>query len=190
MSFPPVLLAAQWQEQLEEIHDQVPEYLGKIGVPVLEKSERPPLNIVTDVAIVLGAIALLIALWRLLTLRIFRFLFGVIAALLIAYYPVAYGFHWWLFEYDREAKAARDEMPAWEDKIHKNLKLIDYGILGGGVLIGGTLLYLSRRKHADEETEEQRYPDSGEQAPWHQQAAERQRPQGKSKSEKNPFDFS
>lgn len=193
MSPYPVLFAAEWQEKLQEIqakvqeyNDQVPDYLAKAGVPTLEK--MPEMNIAADVVLILAAIGLLVALWRLLTLRIFRFLFAVIAVLLIAYYPVAYGFHWWLFKYDAEAKAAREEMPAWEAKIHSNLKYYDYGIMAGGVLIGGTLLLLTRRNRDDDE--EQTYPDSGETPPWQQQAAERQQGQGKSKPGKDPFDFS
>ena len=44
----------------------------------------------------IGGIFLLVGLWRLVTLRIFRGFFAVVAALLVAYYPVAYGVHWWL----------------------------------------------------------------------------------------------
>jgi hypothetical protein len=185
---PHLFMAITWQEiqdKAQEYTDQVPDYHAKAGVPTLEK--MPEMNLAADAVLVIAAIALLVTLWRLLTLRIFRFLFGLIATLLIAYYPVAYGFHWWLFKYDAEAKAARDEMPAWEAKIHENLKLYDYGIMGGGVLIGGTLLLLTRRK--DDDGEERTYEETGEAAPWHQQAAERQR--GKAQpGGKNPFDFS
>ncbi len=185
----PVLFATEWQEKLQEFHDQVPEYLAKVGVPTLEK--MPEMNIAADFVLILAAIALLIALWRLLTLRIFRFLFAVIAVALMAYYPVAYGFHWWLFKYDAEAKAERDEMPAWEKKMHDNLKLIDYGIMGGGVLIGGTLLLLTRRKR--EEPEEQTYEQEAGEAPWHQaqrQAQQQSRQRSRGGQDKNPFDFS
>lgn len=185
----PVLFAAEWQDKIQEYNDQVPDYLAKAGVPTLEK--MPEMNIAADFVLILAAIALLIALWRLLTLRIFRFLFAVIAVVLMAYYPAAYGFHWWLFKYDAEAKAERDEMPAWEKKMHDNLKLIDYGIMGGGVLIGGTLVLLTRRKRDD--GEEQAYEQEAGEAPWHQeqrQAQQQQRQRGRSKPEKDPFDFS
>src|SRR5262245_31146186 len=55
-------------------------------------------------ALGIGALLLLVALYRLLTLRIFRFLFTVIAALLISYYPAAYALHWWLYKYNKEVK--------------------------------------------------------------------------------------
>jgi hypothetical protein len=187
----PVLFAAEWQDKLKEIqsqvqeyNDQVPDYLAKAGVPTLEK--MPEMNIAADFILILAAIALFVTIWRLLTLRIFRFLFALIATVLIAYYPVAYGFHWWLFKYDAAAKAEREEVPAWEQKIHDNLRFYDYGIMAGGVLIGGTLLLLTRRSRDDEE--ERTYEDSGQQAPWHQPTAERQR--GQQQSGKNPFDFS
>jgi hypothetical protein len=190
------LFAAEWQEKVKEItdkiqeyNDQVPEYLAKVGVPSLE--QMPLMNIAADFVLILAVIGLLIALWRLLTLRIFRFLFAVIAVALIAYYPVAYGFHWWLFKYDAEAKAERDEMPAWEKKMHDNLKWIDYGIMGSGVLIGGTLLLLTRKKRDDEP--EQAYEQEAGEAPWHEeqkQAQQQQRQRGRSKPEKDPFDFS
>lgn len=190
MSPIPVLFAAEWQDKIQEYNDQVPEYLGKVGLPVLEKEQAPVMNIAADFVLILAVIGLLIALWRLLTLRIFRFLFAVIAVVLMAYYPAAYGFHWWLFKYDAEAKAARDEMPAWEKKMHDNLKLIDYGIMGGGVLIGGTLLLVSRRKR--EEEPEQTYEQEQGEAPWHQSQRQSQQQQHRSrgKPEKDPFDFS
>src|SRR5262249_23122095 len=81
--------AAEWQEQLEDFHKQVPDWLERVGVPTFEK--MPELSIAGDVAMILGAIALLVALWRLLRLRVFRAFFAVVAALLIAYYPAAYG---------------------------------------------------------------------------------------------------
>jgi hypothetical protein len=182
-----VLFAAEWQDRLQEYNDQVPGYLAKAGVPTLEK--MPVMNIATDFVLILAVIAALIALWRLLTLRIFRFLFAVIAVALIAYYPAAYGLHWWLFKYDAEAKAARDEMPAWEQKMNDNLAYIDYGIMAGGVLIGGTLLLLTRRKRDDEE--QQSYEQDAGEAPWHAEQRQSQHQQrSRKKPEKDPFDFS
>jgi hypothetical protein len=192
-----VLFAAEWQDKLKEMHekvqeynDQVPDYVAKVGVPTLEK--MPEMNIAADFVLILTVIAILIALWRLLTLRIFRFLFAVIAVLLMAYYPAAYGFHWWLFKYDGEAKAARDEMPAYEKKMHDNLKFIDYGIMAGGVVLGGTLLLITRKKR--DEGEEQSYEQEAGEAPWHQEQRQsqqqQQRQRSRGKPEKDPFDFS
>src|SRR5262245_52648786 len=52
----------------------------------------------------IGGLMLLVALWRLFTLRIFRFLFTLIAALLISYYPLAYALHWYIYKYNEEVK--------------------------------------------------------------------------------------
>lgn len=188
--------AAGWQDKLQAVNDKVPELLGKLGLPVLD--EPPVLDIVTDFAIILGGIALLIALWRLLTLRVFRAFFAFVAAVLILYYPVAYGAHWWLFEYDRAAKLERtpEEIPNWETQVKDNLRWVDYGIMAAGVFLGGTLLLVSRpgkERYEDEEEEEaqqQRRPSS--EAPWHQppEKPSRRRSGGGGKPEKNPFDFS
>src|SRR5262245_62017447 len=93
-----VLVAAAWQEQLQEYHDRVPELLDKAGIPTFEK--MPELTLLGDIALALALLVLLVAIFRLLTLRIFRFFFCVVAALLIAYYPAAYAFHYWRYEYD------------------------------------------------------------------------------------------
>jgi hypothetical protein len=80
-------------------------------------------------------------------------------------------------------------MPAWEKKMHDNLKWIDYGFMAGGVLIGGTLLLITRKKRDD--GEEQTYEQEAGEAPWHQeqrQTQEQHRRRGK--PEKDPFDFS
>jgi hypothetical protein len=185
---PPVVFAAAWQEQLQEYHDKVPEWLGKIGVPTFE--QMPPLSILTDIAIVMGAFVLLFAIFRLLTLRIFRAFFCLLAALLIAYYPVAYGFHYWRYQFDAEAKQEREPTDL-EKKIDDNLRFIDWGILGGGVLIGGTMFLLTfgGRRHSDYEDEDYAQEQQPVQQYYPEQRSRRRgggaQPQGR-----NPFDFS
>lgn len=193
-----VLFAVDWKEQghqiLEKIQDfndnTVPELLGKTGLPVLDT--LPEMNIPADCAVILAGIALLIALWRLLTLRIFRSFFAVVAALLIAYYPAAYGFHWWLFEHHKAAKAEREVVPAWETKIRDNIQKVDWGFLGGGVLIGGTLLLMTRPAKRYPEDDEQQPMQQQEQpaAPWHATPQQHRQPRRSSRPEKDPFDFS
>lgn len=198
----PVLFAVDWKEQgqqfLEKIQDfnenRVPELLGKTGLPVLDPS--PMMNIPADLAVILAGIALLVALWRLLTLRIFRSFFAVTAALLIAYYPAAYGFHWWLFEHNKAAKAEREVVPAWETKIRDNIEKIDWGFLVVGVLVGGTVLLMSRpsKYRPEEDEEQQQYQQQAADAPPPWQAAPQPAPQRRSsrrsRPEKDPFDFS
>jgi hypothetical protein len=197
----PVLFAVDWKEQGQQVLDKiqdfnentVPELLGKIGLPVLDP--LPAMNIPADFAVILAAIALLVALWRLLTLRIFRSFFAVVAALLIAYYPAAYGFHWWIFEHNKAAKAEREVVPAWETKIRDHIEKIDWGFLVGGVLVGGTLLLLSRPyKYRAEDDEQQQYQQQAVNAPPPWQAAPQPAPQRtssrRSRPEKDPFDFS
>ncbi|MBL8797050.1 MAG: hypothetical protein JNM56_24325 [Planctomycetia bacterium] len=195
-----ILFAVDWKEQSQQVLDRiqdfndqrVPELLGRLRLPVFD--ELPMMNLAGDFAIVLAGIALLVALWRLLTLRIFRAFFAVVAALLIAYYPAAYGFHWWLFERDREARAEREVVPHWETKLRDNIRVVDWGILGVGVFLGGTLLLLSRPSNRP--PEEEYDPQPPQQAanaspPW-QTAPEpaRRSSSRRSRPEKNPFDFS
>jgi hypothetical protein len=195
------LFAADWKEQgqqvLEKIQDfnenRVPEWLGKTGLPVLDP--LPMMNVAADFAAILAGIALLVALWRLLTLRIFRSFFAVAAALLIAYYPAAYGFHWWIFEHDKAAKAEREVVPAWETKVRDHIEKIDWGFLAGGVLVGGTLLLLSRpsKDRPEEEEEPQQYQQPvNAPPPWQAapQPAPQRRSSRRSRPEKDPFDFS
>lgn len=197
----PILFAADWKEQGQQILDKiqdfnenrVPELLGKTGLPAFEP--LPAMNIPADVAVILAAIALLVALWRLLTLRIFRSFFAVAAALLIAYYPAAYGFHWWLFEHNKAVKAEREVVPAWETKVRDHIEKVDWGFLVVGVLVGGTLLLLSRPpKYRPEEEDEQQYQQQAVNAPPPWQAAPQPAPQRRSsrrsRPEKDPFDFS
>ena len=44
-----VLIAAAWQEQLQEYHDRVPELLDKAGIPTFEK--MPELTLLGDIAL-------------------------------------------------------------------------------------------------------------------------------------------
>lgn len=199
MSPQAVLFAVDWKEQgqqiLEKIQDfndnRVPELLARLRLPVFEP--LPMMNLAADSAVILGGIALVVALWRLLTLRIFRSFFAVVAAVLIAYYPLAYGAHWWLYEYQKEAKAEREVVPAWETKVRDNLRPVDWGILGGGVLLGGTLLLLSRPgKPPPSEEEQQQYQAAVDAPPPWQTAAPPPpaRSSRRARKEKDPFDFS
>jgi hypothetical protein len=182
-----VLFAAAWQDQLQEYHDKVPELLEKIGIPTFEK--MPDLTLWGDIALVVALLVLLVGIFRLLTLRIFRFFFCVVAALLIAYYPAAYGFRYWRYQYDAAAKQER-EPTDMEKKIDQNLKAIDWGILGGGALIGGTIFLMTfgggrRREYEEEEDYAQE-----QQTPQQYYAQRSQRGGGGHGSGKNPFDFS
>jgi hypothetical protein len=188
MSPYPVLLAATWQEQLQEYHDKVPELLDKVGIPTFEK--MPELTLLGDIALVLALLVLLVAVFRLLTLRIFRFFFCVVAALLIAYYPLAYGFHYWRYQYDAAAKQERDPTD-FEKKIDQNLKYIDWGIMGAGVFIGGSMFLLTFGGGRRHEYEEEDYTQEQQPAPQYQpQQSRRSRGGGGHASGKNPFDFS
>jgi len=200
----PSLFAVDWKEQGQQVLDKiqdfnenrVPELLGKTGLPAVDP--LPMLNIPADFAVILAGIALLVALWRLLTLRIFRSFFAVVAALLIAYYPATYGFHWWIFEHNKAAKAEREVVPAWETKIRDNIEKVDWGFLVLGVLVGGTVLLMSRpSRYRPEEDEEQQYQQQAVNAPPPWQTAPQPAPQRRSsrrarpeKPEKDPFDFS
>jgi hypothetical protein len=182
--------APQWQEKLQEFHEQlVPEWVGKTGLPIIDP--MPMMNIAVDVTLGLAAIALLIALWRLLTLRIFRSFFAVIAALLIAYYPAAYAAHWFIYEHQKEQKDQRETMPEWELKVRDNIRIVDWSILGAGVFIGGTLLLLSRPRRQQEYVGDEVIEGAEDNAaPWHQAQQEQRRSSSRQKQNKNPFDFS
>ena len=138
----------------------------------------------------LGALLLLICLIRLLKLRIFRFLFGVIAALLVAYYPVAYGVHWYLFKHNPER-----EKTSWEQKLESNLTTVNYGVMGGGVFLGLTLFYLTsggKRKRKDDWDDDQAppaYDTQPQPQPQQQQPQQRRGGGGGRQSGKDPFDF-
>jgi hypothetical protein len=200
MALPPGLFALTWQEaqeQMDAFNAKVPEYLAKVGVPTLEV--MPDLNIPAYFAVFLGVIAVLVALMRLFRLRIFRFVFALIAAALILYYPGAYGFHWFLFKYDAEAKAARaeDQVPQWEKFSRDNLRYLDWGIMGAGVLLGGTLLLMTRppKRRWEDEAEEQQQQQAEAPAPWHQEQAQAPRQSSRQpgrgqKPSRDPFDFS
>lgn len=187
MSPYPVLLAAAWQEQLQEYHDKVPELLDKAGIPTFDK--MPELTLLGDIALALALLVLLFAIFRLLTLRIFRFFFCVLAALLIAYYPAAYAFHYWRYQYDAAAKQER-EPTDFEKKIDQNLKYIDWAIMGTGAFIGGSMFLLTfgggrRRDYEEEDT------SPPEQMTPQQYYAQRPRRGGGGRSSgKSPFDFS
>jgi hypothetical protein len=188
MSSPSPVFAAAWQEQLQEYHDQVPGWLARIGIPELRV--MPELSIVADVAIALGAFVLLFALFRLLTLRIFRAFFCLLAALLMMYYPVAYGFHFWHYKYDEAAKAEREPTDV-EKKIDDNIRYIDWGIMGGGVLIGGTIfLFTFGGRRRDEEEEEDYYTQQQQPAQQHYPQQRSRRRGGGQQQGKDPFDFS
>lgn len=144
-------------------------------------------------ALGLGGLLLLIALWRLFTLRIFRFFFTLIAALLISYYPVAYGLHWYLYKYNEDVKNELGYTDLEKTMIN-NLKYIDWGILGGGIFFGTILFYLTlggggdkRRYYEDEE-------DDGLGPPIHEQVQQQKQRGGRSRRRgppaKDPFDFS
>lgn len=143
-------------------------------------------------ALALGGLFLLVALWRLLTLRIFRFFFTLLAALIVSYYPIAYGLHWWLYKYNEAVKNEIGYTPT-EQTIINYLKYIDWGILAGGFFFGIILFYLTlgggddkRRYRVDEEDDDD--------LPLHlqqqQQRQQRQRQARGAPQPKDPFDFS
>ena len=182
-----VLFAAAWQDQLQEYHDKVPGLLDKAGIPTFEK--MPELTLWGDICLAVALLVLLVAIFRLLTLRIFRFFFCVVAALLIAYYPAAYGFHYWRYQYDAAAKQEREPTDT-EKKIDANLKVIDWSILGGGAFLGGVIFLMTfggGRRHEYEDEEEAPVEQS---TPQQYYAQRQQRGGGGQSSGKNPFDFS
>src|SRR4051812_49399571 len=136
----------------------------------------PVLAIPMYVMMGIGVLTLLVALWRLLTLRIIRAFFTVLAALLLAYYPVAYGFHWWYLNADMGQMP--DEVAEYLKKVPDHWAQVDYGILTVGGLLGVLLCWMTMggRKNqpagsgataSEERMRQQAVPRAGtSQNPW------------------------
>lgn len=134
----------------DQIYDAVKPYLEKLP-PLPEKSVAPLLdeNIPAYVMVGIGALFLLVFLWRLLTLRIFRAIFALIAVALVSYYPLAYGAHYWWFTYhapEIEARGTEVGMDSWEKFVTEDWARTDYIIMAVGGVLGLLVLWLSGGK--------------------------------------------
>jgi hypothetical protein len=161
----------------DQVYDYAKPYLEKLFevLPLPEKSELPLLenNIPAYVMVGIGVLFLLVFLVRLLTLRIFRALFALLATVLVSYYPVAYAFHYWWFNYQAPTMEGR-EAEAWESFITENWARTDYIIMAVGGVLGLLILWLSRvRRKKDYGSDE---------------AGAQPQAQGRP-AQKNPFDF-
>lgn len=173
------------------------EYKDSLMLEKMPDMTMPVPGYIVYGTLAIGGLLLLVALYRLLTLRIFRFLFTLIAALLISYYPVAYGLHWWLYKYNDEVKKEQGYTPTEETMI-KNLKYIDWGILGGGIFFGTILFYMTLGASDDKKRYGEEEEDDGLGPPIHEQVQQARagrsgrggsrRPAGP--PQKDPFDFS
>ncbi|MBY0523208.1 MAG: hypothetical protein K2R98_07405 [Gemmataceae bacterium] len=161
---------------MEAPFDQLPEEWQEHVKPYL-LDVMPVLTIPMYVMMGLGVLVLLIALWRLVTLRVFRAFFTMLAGLLMAYYPVAYGFHWWYLNADADQMPA--EVAEYMKEVPQHWAQIDYGILTGGGVLGALLYWMTmggRKKKAG-------YGASESEERMRQQAIPR------AGSNKNPWDF-
>jgi hypothetical protein len=153
---------------LEKLFEALPIEGGNASLPLLED------NIPAYVMVGIGVLFLLVFLIRLLTLRIFRAVFALIATVLVSYYPVAYAVHYWWFNYYAPTIGERD-LESWETFITEDWKRTDYIIMAVGGVLGLLILWLSRvRKPKNYGTDDM----SG------QPQAQAGRP-----AQKNPFDF-
>jgi TM2 domain-containing membrane protein YozV len=129
----------------------------------LTVDKLPPLETMPTVTIPayivagMGSSFLLIVLWRLCTLRVFRAFFSLIAAVLVAYYPAAYACHYWWFNFHEPSLGGRSLEP-WEDFIKENWLVVDYGLMAVGIFVG--LLFLSLTM--DKRSFSEQLPHTGE----------------------------
>lgn len=162
----------------------IDEWQEKLALEVMPDMTMPVPGYVAYGLMAIGGIFLLVGLWRLVTLRIFRGFFAVVAALLVAYYPVAYGVHWWLYKYNAEVKQEQGYSEL-EKTMIKNLKYVDWGVMGGGVFFGILLFYLTTGGgKSGYEDEEDDY--GAPQVPQARTGSSRRAPP---KPAKDPFDF-
>jgi hypothetical protein len=87
----------------------------------------------------IGGVFLSVVAWRVLTLRMIRALFTLVAAAFVSYYPAAYGFHAWWFRYQVPSMQGRQPM-SWEAFVVENWATTDYLILAAGAFFGLLLL--------------------------------------------------
>jgi hypothetical protein len=165
-----VLFADEIYEYLEPVVEKVHSALP------LPEGSTPPLlkdDYAAYAMLGLGALFLLVFLWRLLTLRIFRAIFALIAVALVSYYPLAYGVHYWWFTKQAPTMEGR-EAESWEKFITDDWKRTDYIIMAAGGVLGLLILWLSggrkKKDYAAEETSAQPH-------------------QAGRPGQKNPFDF-
>jgi hypothetical protein len=132
MGFVPVLIADDAvKEAIQPQLDKLPqvEVMPLIGIPAY---------IMMGVA----ALCLILVLWRLVTLRAFRAVFTLLAAAVISYYPVAYGFHYWWFKYHTPEMETR-QVQRWEQQVKDNWTTVDYGIMAACGFFGLLLLSMT-----------------------------------------------
>jgi len=169
---PPLLVVVA-----DQIYDYAKPYMEKLFEALPIEGGKTPLlegNIPAYVMVGLGVLFLLIFLVRLLTLRIFRAIFALIATALVSYYPLAYAFHYWWFNYHAPEIGERD-LESWETFVTADWDRTDYIIMAVGGVLGLLILWLSRvRRAKDYGTEE---------------TAGQPQQQGRPGGKNNPFDF-
>jgi hypothetical protein len=168
MSLLPVLFA-------DQVYDYAKPYLEKLfeALPLPDGSKMPLLedNIPAYVMVGISVLFLLVFLVRLLTLRIFRALFALLATVLVMYYPAAYALHYWWFNYHAPTMEGRDP-ESWESFISDDWARTDYIVMAVGGVLGLLILWLSRvRRQKNYGTEDASGQPTGRPA------------------QKNPFDF-
>jgi hypothetical protein len=94
----------------------------------------------------LSGLFVLIVLWRVVTLRMIRALFTLIAAIIISYYPAAYGFHYYWFNYQVPSMQGRQPMSG-ETFVVEHWTIVDYSILGISAFLGLLLLSMMMDEH-------------------------------------------
>jgi hypothetical protein len=138
----PVLFAAD-DPVKEHIQPYIEKALEFLSLP-RDLPHMPVVGIPAAVMLGFGALFLLIFLWRLLTLRIFRAIFALIAVALVSYYPAAYGFNYWFYKYQLPSGEEGRTLESWEQWVKDNPETVDYSIMAAGFVIGFLFLYLSR----------------------------------------------
>lgn len=187
-----MLFAVEVPEQLQPVLEKLQPYLDEI------KPYEPQLGIPAYIMMGIGVLMLLVALWRLLTLRIFRAFFTLIAAILVGYAPLAYGFHYYWTHYQEpqfrksaadienmsqeEQQQQADKRPAadWEAYVRDHMPQVDYGIMIAGGILGVLLYWMTMGGKKKDYAVDDSYAQ--------QQPQQTGRP-GSRQSNQNPFDF-
>lgn len=188
-----MLFAVEVPEQLQPVLEKLQPYLDEI------KPYEPQLGIPAYIMMGIGVLMLLVALWRLLTLRIFRAFFTLIAAILVGYAPLAYGFHYYWTHYqepqfrksaaefenlsqEEQQQEADKRKPAdWEAYVRDHMPQVDYGIMIAGGILGVLLYWMTMGGKKKDYAADDSYTQQ-------QQPHQTGRP-GSAKSNQNPFDF-
>lgn len=188
----PMLFAVEVPEQLQPVLEKLQPFLDRI------EPYQPQLGIPAYIMMGIGVLMLLVALWRLLTLRIFRAFFTLIAAILVGYAPLAYGFHYYWTNYqepqirkpadvfekmsqeEQQQEADKRKPQDWETYVRDHMPQVDYGIMIAGGILGVLLYWMTMGGKKKDYAADDSYTQ-----PLPQQTG---RPGG-GQSNKNPFDF-